>query len=1671
MKKKSAFYNSSSLYTGLLAGLMMSAIGISDAMANPVGGTVASGSATIAEIGKKEIINQTTNRVVIDWRSFDIGKGETTQFIQPDASSMALNRIGGQSPSQILGTLSANGKVVLVNPNGVFFGEGSTVNAAGVMVSTANISNENFNNGVMKFDQAGKAGATITVNGSITAQDGGLVALVAPNVVNNGYVVAKKGTTLVAGAETATIDTIGDGVYSLAVDKKAEKAIIEQNGVLQGDNVVLTTGQVSKVIDNLINTSDIKEAANARIIGKSIVLEADNVEVAGALDASNSAGKGGSVTVKGNSIKLKSTAIVDASGSTGGGTVDLGGKETTEQAATLTLEKGSTVKADATKSGNGGDITLWSDNSTFGGALTAKGGFEDGDGGKIEASGEVIHVLDSAKFDASAAHGTGGMLTFDPRNVTIIAGNTSTGVDGTGFNPNADNSTIGADTITNVLNTGTSVTITTGTTGSQAGIIDIAANLIKTAGGDATLAFKAASNILVENNIEIGSVFNKLNIQLLFAQAGNGISQIQSGSSLISNGGNIIIGNSATNYIANNSTIGAVIIDNAKLDASGGTGGRLWIQGASTNNFAGITVNESTLKNSGTGTIELDGFGSSSGTNGISVIDSTISAANGTTTLNAFGRAPNSNGLLLFGTVATPSSISATGTGTIILRGTSGGGTGTGITAIGNNSLGGAADQGIIGLTADSINAPNLPIQTTNMIAFSNAIATNEIDVGTVAGGTGLQVTQAMLNNANAPHIYIGGAPAGNIKVGTINLPQTLSLLDITPGNDLFFTGALTHTAGGDVTINASAQHIITDGASITSTSGALNLAFQALHYIRFNATTVNTNNGNVSLIGQGGDASGQGGVALYGTDINAGTGNVTVTGTAKANGLDGVDFSLSSVEATDIAYNGFGAQTAQDSYGLYLNGTLTAKDKITLNGTGVGNSAFFPSSSNSGIVLGNAIFNAPTILLNGTSAQGPAINTVGVANLTSTGAAGSISLTSNNGINYAGNMSADGNITLNANGNTNLSNGAISGNNVTLNTVNVALNHSTITAANTVDIANTGTFSTNQAQVLLGNLVELNQSAAGDVQNGIDGVNKASGSTLYTLDAGSFVAHAVIDGYTNFTLTGDPVNTTLSAAGGTPIITVNNGINNIITGFTIDGSGLNVGTSAISFNNSSGSVQNMTISGAGDAISATNSNTIAITGNTLTGTNSAADSGILFSNVTGDNFITGNTISTYTNGISLTNGSSADIGTNTVFNILNGVSLNASSASVHDNIFNQLGNLYHSATAVTFQNGSSGSIVDNTIFNQDFAGIFINNSNATITGNVMSGIRGDGIDLASSNNNIVSGNIITADSTSPFGNGMTVFDSTGNVLSNNTINNFAIGADVIGSNNTQFASNTITGNGTGVLVDTSTNTSFLNDSFISSTIGLGLTGSTGTTVTGATFNNDTTAFSANNGSTGTVIATSSFNNVGTGVVLNNGSSMQFGANTTSTFTNVGTNFVLAGGSMFGQVLDSSNNIFNGVLAKNFTLAQFNAAEAITSDFNSGVITSGTVFYTSFPSAAGPLTGAPFANVFLLQNENTAEGRFSVSGQTIEPTQPPAFTVSQTQLSLLAPAAGQGNPIVPSTEDSLANLSPAAGGNETSSELASLSPSAGFDCASGFLSGGYQTNYNPASCTQQNQAQ
>ena len=155
----------------------------------------------------------------------------TERHVQPpSANAVALNRVTGPDPSQIAGRIDANGQIILVNQSGVNFYKGAQVNAAGVMVSAAGISNQNFMAGVMKFDQPGDPNARIDNQGSITVDQGGAAALVAPRVANSGTITARLGHVVLAGAKTATLDLYGDGLLSLDVSDQVTQAPVGKDG-------------------------------------------------------------------------------------------------------------------------------------------------------------------------------------------------------------------------------------------------------------------------------------------------------------------------------------------------------------------------------------------------------------------------------------------------------------------------------------------------------------------------------------------------------------------------------------------------------------------------------------------------------------------------------------------------------------------------------------------------------------------------------------------------------------------------------------------------------------------------------------------------------------------------------------------------------------------------------------------------------------------------------------------------------------------------------------------------------------------------------------------------------------------------------------------------------------------------------------------------------------------------------------------------------------------------------------------------------------------------------------------------------------------------------------------------------------------------------------------------
>jgi filamentous hemagglutinin family protein len=469
----------------------------------PTGGQVAAGSATIGSPSAGSLtINQTSGSAVVNWQSFDVGRGNRVTFVQPDANSAILNRVTGQTTSTIAGQINANGQVYLINPNGIAITSTGTVKAGAFVASTLGISDDDFMGGKRTFTGNG-ASAAVTNDGVITINRGGYMALIGGTVANSGVITVPMGKAALGSGEQATLDLSGDGFLQVAVPTKAggSKALVENSGriVARGGTVQLSAAAAKDMARQAVNMSGTIEAKGVSGRSGDITLSGGDGEVAvtGKLDASSRRGNGGKVQVTGRKITLAG-AKINASGKTGGGTVTIGGnrqgKGTLQHAETLTVDANTVINADAITTGNGGNVVLWSDDLTrFAGTITARGGAISGNGGEVEVSGKA-KLSYTGLTDLTAAHGSFGNLLLDPYNVTISTG-TDSNSDGS-FNATGNDSVINVNTLTNALQTA-NVTVTTGSssdaTNPQAGIITVAAPIAWTSGS--TLTLNAASDI------------------------------------------------------------------------------------------------------------------------------------------------------------------------------------------------------------------------------------------------------------------------------------------------------------------------------------------------------------------------------------------------------------------------------------------------------------------------------------------------------------------------------------------------------------------------------------------------------------------------------------------------------------------------------------------------------------------------------------------------------------------------------------------------------------------------------------------------------------------------------------------------------------------------------------------------------------------------------------------------------------------------------------------------------------------------------------------------------------------------------------------------------------------------------------------------------------------------
>ncbi len=275
----------------------------------PAGGVVAAGGATISSSANTTTINQTTANVIINWQSFGIAAGQTTQFNQPSSSAVALNRVVGADPSVIMGNLNSNGKVFLVNPHGILFGAGSSVNVGGLVASTMSISDANFLAGNYAFTDAGTG--SVVNQGTITAADGGYVALLGKTVINQGVIVAKLGTVALAAGNAATLDMGGDGLLNVSVSQGAVNALVENGGMIQADagRVFLTAQAAGNLLHTVVNNTGVIQAQTIGTRNGTIMLlgdmETGTMNVGGTLDVSApNGGNGGFIETSAANVRI-----------------------------------------------------------------------------------------------------------------------------------------------------------------------------------------------------------------------------------------------------------------------------------------------------------------------------------------------------------------------------------------------------------------------------------------------------------------------------------------------------------------------------------------------------------------------------------------------------------------------------------------------------------------------------------------------------------------------------------------------------------------------------------------------------------------------------------------------------------------------------------------------------------------------------------------------------------------------------------------------------------------------------------------------------------------------------------------------------------------------------------------------------------------------------------------------------------------------------------------------------------------------------------------------------------------------------------------------------------------------------------------------------------------------
>ncbi|MBL8471414.1 MAG: filamentous hemagglutinin N-terminal domain-containing protein [Rhodocyclaceae bacterium] len=942
----------------LILALAVQAAFAPPARALPQGPEVAHGAVAISAPSAKSMQINAGNQSVINWRGFSIGSGESVRFVQPSAASTVLNRVTGQDASQILGQLQANGRVFLINPNGVVIGPGAVIDTAAFVASTLGMTDADFLQQRLRFEGGAGAGA-IRNAGLITAGPGGRVALIAPDIQNSGIINTPDGKLLLAAGYKLEITSLDFEGVNFEVQAPS-------NDVLNLGQLLADGGAVQAFAGSLRHSGEIRAArlsadadgrvrlvasnelvadAASRTSAGSVLMQSTGgaTRVAGRVDVSNANGRGGNISILGQQVALEAGARLDASGSSAGGQILVGGDYQGGNASVQNAERvyvGEDVKldADARNQGDGGRIIVWANDVTrYYGSLSARGGPQGGNGGFAEVSGKN-HLQFAGSADLSAPSGQIGNLLLDPGDILVASfgGLVASVLDEFAeFGLNVV--TVAPDTLNNL---------------------------------HANVALQARRHIFFNSSVALTTPGAGLSAQAAADPANFPDGAIALNANISTSGGAVTLA-------------GARIYGNGSITTAGG---------AITENASGY-VSHSGVLNAGTGALNITAGSSISASQMLGGAVSLTAGSSISAGVDAATRVDanaGSNFISLYSSSA-PLRVGTITGGSVYLS------SGLGYEQAAGGSITSSFVQlymngasGTIGTAAAPINLNSAGISVYTNQAFHlsapSSLALNNLEISGTSAALGASTFSGSSNLTNLTLGTSAGdvtaAISANAGLGSgLSLTVTDGGINASALNTSTSSGTLELSAQGAVTVNNAdvrSLSVFTSGNAFTS-NGLLSATGNV---------TVQTSGGNITT----GDMSTGSGLSMFSSSGSISTGNITSSGNISlGSGIGSINTgNLSSVSNTNLSSSG----------------------AITVGSASSSNSYVSISACNSSICSGG-------LVLGGASGAGGVFLNTGFGSLTVNGAinsASSVSLAANNaGINLTTLNSSAGTISLNA--------------------------------------------------------------------------------------------------------------------------------------------------------------------------------------------------------------------------------------------------------------------------------------------------------------------------------------------------------------------------------------------------------------------------------------------------------------------------------------------------------------------------------------------------------------------------------------------------------------------------------------------------------------------------------